>query len=101
MIGVADRRDGWVGPSSCPETITMRALVGAGTFSTRAKWRSSLSACHRVLENRLTPPTFVRDGIYRQLITCFTAGRHQLHQRVDIGRTIGEKTKRKVGRISC
>ena len=28
MIGVADRRDGWVGPSSWPETIAMRALVG-------------------------------------------------------------------------
>jgi hypothetical protein len=28
MIGVADRRDGWVGPSSWPETITMRAQVG-------------------------------------------------------------------------
>jgi hypothetical protein len=40
----------------------MRALVGAGTFSTRAKWRSSLSACHSVLENRLTPPTLSEKG---------------------------------------
>src|SRR4029077_9759052 len=30
--------------------------------STRAKWRSSLSACRSVLERPLTPRTIVRDG---------------------------------------
>src|SRR3981081_4679452 len=36
-----------------------RALVGRAkaTASTRAKWRSSTSACCSVLENCLTPPT--------------------------------------------
>src|ERR1017187_9509740 len=34
-----------------------RALVGHGTFSTRAKWRSSTSACSSMLEKYLTPPT--------------------------------------------
>ena len=28
MIAACDRRDAWVGPSSRPETITMRAVVG-------------------------------------------------------------------------
>jgi hypothetical protein len=36
-----------------------RALVGHGTFSTRAKWRSSTSACSSMLEKYLTPPTLL------------------------------------------
>jgi transposase len=36
-----DRRDAWVGPSSDLNSDCKRALVGHGTFSTRAKWRSS------------------------------------------------------------
>src|SRR5438876_2364012 len=35
----------------------MRALVGYGTFSDRAKWRSSSSACQSVFEKYLTQPT--------------------------------------------
>ena len=59
MIAVRDRRDAWVGPSSGPETITSEPVVGRARqrFSTRAKWRSSTSACRSVLENCLTPPT--------------------------------------------
>ncbi len=36
-----------------------RALVGHGTFSTRAKWRSSTSACSSMLEKYLTAPTLL------------------------------------------
>jgi hypothetical protein len=34
-----------------------RALAGKRNPSMRAKWRSSWSACWRVLEKSLTPPT--------------------------------------------
>jgi hypothetical protein len=34
-----------------------RALVGHGSFSTRAKWRCSPSACCSMFEKYLTPPT--------------------------------------------
>jgi len=54
---VCDRRDAWVGPSSDLNSDCERALVGHGTFSTRAKWRSSPSACSSMLENYLTLPT--------------------------------------------
>jgi len=59
MIAVRDRRDAWVGPSPDLNIDYQRALVGRAkaTASTRAKWRSSPSACCRVLENHLTPPT--------------------------------------------
>jgi hypothetical protein len=42
-----------------------RALVGRAkaTASTRAKWRS-LSACYRVLEECLTPPTLLERRCY-------------------------------------
>jgi HTH-like domain len=35
--------------------------------STRAKWRSSLSACRVVLGRPLTPPTLLEMAIFRQL----------------------------------
>ena len=45
-----------------------RALVGRAkaTASTRAKWRSSTSACCSVLENCLTRADIVRDAIFHQ-----------------------------------
>src|ERR1035437_7972457 len=50
------------------ETDCERALVGRAKAkaSTRAKWRSSSSACRRVLEKCLTPPTLLETGIFRQ-----------------------------------
>jgi len=45
MIEVVDRRDAWVGLSAWPETWLRASLGWIGTFSTRAKWRSSPSAC--------------------------------------------------------
>jgi hypothetical protein len=38
--------------------------VGKATPSTTAKWRSSLSACHGVLEKGLTPPTLSERRCY-------------------------------------
>src|SRR5579864_1288060 len=38
--------------------------VGKGKPSTRAKWRSSRSACCSALENRLTPPTLSERRCY-------------------------------------
>src|SRR5580704_7987597 len=52
-----DRRDAWVGLSPDLKTITSEPTVGKATPSMRAKWRSSPSACHGVLEKGLTPPT--------------------------------------------
>src|ERR1035438_351601 len=51
------------------ETDCERALVGRAKAkaSTRAKWRSSSSACRRVLEKCLTPPTLLEMGIFQQL----------------------------------
>src|ERR1017187_8541328 len=50
------------------ETDCERALVGRAKAkaSTRAKWRSSSSACRRVFEKCLTPPTLLEMGIYQQ-----------------------------------
>src|ERR1035438_10509857 len=50
------------------ETDCERALVGRAKAkaSTRAKWRSSSSACRRVLEKCLTPPTLLEMAIYHQ-----------------------------------
>src|ERR1035441_7741031 len=50
------------------ETDCERALVGRAKAkaSTRAKWRSSPSACRRVLEKCLTPPTLLEMGMFRQ-----------------------------------
>src|ERR1035441_5812198 len=50
------------------ETDCERALVGRAKAkaSTRAKWRSSSSACRRVLEKCLTPPTLLEMGMLRQ-----------------------------------
>jgi len=62
MIAGCDRRDGWVGPSSELETDCERALVGYGTCSTRAKWRSSRSACSSALQKELDTADIVRDG---------------------------------------
>src|SRR5579864_2301194 len=47
--------------------------VGKGKPSTRAKWRSSRSACCSALENRLTPPTLSERR-------CFT--NHQYSARI-------------------
>src|ERR1035437_7387384 len=46
------------------ETDCERALVGRAKAkaSSRAKWRSSPSACRRVLEKCLTPPTLLENG---------------------------------------
>src|ERR1017187_2979853 len=54
------------------ETDCERALVGRAKAkaSTRAKWRSSSSACRRVLEKCLTPPTLLEMAIFRQLANC-------------------------------
>src|ERR1019366_9978621 len=51
------------------ETDCERALVGRAKAkaSTRAKWRSSSSACRRVLEKCLTPPTLLEMGMLQQL----------------------------------
>jgi len=46
--------------------IASEPTVGKRNLSTRAKWRSSSSARGSVLENRLTPPTFLEMAIYRQ-----------------------------------
>jgi hypothetical protein len=50
------------------ETDCERALVGRAKAkaSTRAKWRSSPSACRRVLEKCLTPPTLLEMGMFHQ-----------------------------------
>src|SRR6516162_3718436 len=69
MIAGCDRRDGWVGPSSELETDCERALVGYGTCSTRAKWRSSRSACSSALQKELDTADIVREGILQQLRT--------------------------------
>jgi len=63
MIPVGDRRDGWVGLSSCPQTISSEPKVGQRKPPTRAKWRSSTSACSGVLGKCLTPPTLLDMGI--------------------------------------
>ena len=57
MIAGCDRRDAWIGLSPDLKTITSEPTVGKAIPSTTAKWRSSLSACHGVLEKGLTPPT--------------------------------------------
>ena len=44
-----------------------RALVGRGTFSTRAKWRALRSAWIRTLENGLDTADIVREACFRQL----------------------------------
>src|ERR1039458_7257550 len=51
------------------ETDCERALVGRAKAkaSTRAKWRSSSSACRRVLEKCLTPPTLLEMAMFQQL----------------------------------
>src|ERR1039457_2181143 len=50
------------------ETDCERALVGRAKAkaSTRAKWRSSSSACRRVLEKCLTPPTLLEMAMFQQ-----------------------------------
>src|ERR1035441_4060841 len=57
------------------ETDCERALVGRAKAkaSTRAKWRSSSSACRRVLEKCLTPPTLLEMGILQQLTISMAA----------------------------
>jgi len=62
MIAVRDRRDG-SDRESWPETITSEPWLERH-FSSRAKWRSSLSACCSVLENCLTPPTLSETRCY-------------------------------------
>src|ERR1035438_1417900 len=58
------------------ETDCERALVGRAKAkaSTRAKWRSSSSACRRVLEKCLTPPTLLEMGIFQQLCAAINSG---------------------------
>ena len=47
-----------MGRTESPDLKRLRAILSwHGTDPTRAKWRSSPSACRRVLENCLTPPT--------------------------------------------
>src|ERR1700693_2901134 len=65
MIAVRDRRDAWVGPSSDLNFDCERAWgLEKAKPSTRAKWRSSLSACRSVLGNCLTPPTLSETRYY-------------------------------------
>jgi hypothetical protein len=46
------------GSDRVPDLNDYEASLGwHGTFSARAKWRSSPSACRSVLKNCLTPPT--------------------------------------------
>jgi hypothetical protein len=65
MIAVKDRRDAWVGPSPDLNIDYERAWVGRAkaTASTRAKWRSSTSACWSVLEKLLDTADIVREAI--------------------------------------
>src|ERR1700722_10084160 len=70
-----DRRDAWVGLSPDLKTITSEPTVGKATPSMRAKWRSSLSACHGVLEKCLTQADIFRDAIFRQLLGPSWEGR--------------------------
>jgi hypothetical protein len=54
----------WVGLSPGLKTITSEPTVGKATPSTRAKWRSSRSACSGALEKCLTPPTLSETRCY-------------------------------------
>ena len=46
------------------KTITASLRLEKATPSTRAKWRSSLSACSRALEKGLTQADIVRDAMF-------------------------------------
>ena len=66
MIAFGDRRDGWVGTEFLTLTIKNEPRLETRKPSTRAKWRSSSSACCSALENCLTLPTLLEMAIFRQ-----------------------------------
>src|SRR5271155_3041204 len=70
-----DRRDAWVGLSPDLKTITSEPTVGKATPSTRAKWRSSLSACHGSARKGLDTADIVREAIYQHLPLCIRSAR--------------------------
>jgi hypothetical protein len=61
LIAVSDRRDGWVGLSSCPERFKASPGWKSAKPIYETKWRSSMSACRSVLENMLDTPDIVRN----------------------------------------
>jgi len=59
-LKAANRRDGWVGPSSAPYRLQREPWkMALAFFSTRAKWRSSLSAGGSVCGTHLTEPALL------------------------------------------
>jgi hypothetical protein len=57
----------WIGDAAEIRTKRVRKQKTEATPSTRAKWRSSLSACSSALEKCLTRADIVREAIYQQL----------------------------------
>jgi len=72
MIAV-DRRDAWVGPSSWPEMITERALVGTAILieSEMALFSECMCSCAQIV---LDTADIVRDACLRQLLQPFRVG---------------------------
>ncbi len=70
----------WLGRTEfLTPTIRSELKVGKRKPSTRAKWRSSKSACRRALKKCLTPPTLLEMAIFRQSFRTVSLMREDAH----------------------